>query len=180
MANFDIAHKLTHGSEGGEVDHPDDRGGHTIFGVTEKTFKHWCKVHSPDGFISPETFKDITPAMAKTIGRDMFWNLVHGNDFKSQKVANELYDMSFNHGPGRAGKILQKSINKFHRALDRPKLKVDGKIGPMTIGAVNKISRKYDTQFFNCLNVQRGIFFDWIVMVRPSQWKFYIGWMLRC
>lgn len=180
MADYNIAHKLTHGAEGGEVDHPDDRGGHTIFGVTEKTFKYWCKHFGNNGSIQPKEFNKITPAVAKIVGYDMFWNTVRCTELKSQKVANELYDMSFNHGPGRAGKILQKAINKFHRALDRPKLKVDGKIGPVTIGAVNRITGKYNTQFFNCINGQRFVFFCWLVVIRPSQWKFFIGWMLRC
>ena len=64
MAIYENAHRLTHGMEGGEVDDPIDRGGHTIYGVTKKTFKRYKKATGYKG-----DFSELTPEMAREIGK---------------------------------------------------------------------------------------------------------------
>lgn len=178
MANYSIAFEGTHRLEGGEVNDPDDRGGHTIYGVTKKVFLEYCKKY---GF--PGSFVNLTPERAKIIGKVMFWDKIQGDDFHSQIVANEVYDSIFNHGLRGGVKLLQKSINVFYhspRYKGKIKLKKDGIMGDKTRNAVNEITRRYEIQFFKCINGERYVKFKLICLFRPSQWKYFIGWCMRC
>lgn len=177
MANHDIAHQLTHGMEGKEVNDPVDRGGHTIYGITKKVFKSYSKSYG-----WPGKFVDITPKKAKQIGKIMYWDKIRGDYFHSQCVADEVYDSAFHHGVRGGGKLLQRSINVFYHTPQykgKKKLKVDGIIGDKTIAAINEITRRYEIQFYKCINGERYVKLKRFAWLFPKQMKYFIGWCMR-
>lgn len=170
MAKFEPAFTRTHKIEGGYSNHPDDRGGATRYGITEAVARKW-------GYKGDMSHLPVS--LAKKIAFNDYWKAVRGGSFNSQLIANEVYDTAFNSGPGTAVKLLQKAVNEFHECLNRNKIKVDGRIGPKTLGAVNVICQRYEVQFNRCLNGEQYRRFKWIKSIRPSQKSFFIGWMLR-
>jgi len=149
-------------SEGGYVDHPDDPGGPTNKGVTQRVYTAWLKNHGKPNknvrFISKEE------ADAIFVGQyfDPVWfnKLPHGLDYA-------MADYSVNSGASRAIKDLQRTLNDLDQNVA-----VDGVMGNMTLAAVN------DTDTVQLLHklVERRMAF----LKRLRHWKtFGKGWSRR-
>ena len=123
MSDFDRALPIILEAEGGYVDDPDDPGGATNKGITQKTYDSWREsIGKPSAAV-----KYITNDEVRDIYRREYWqgsqadaltwpaNLVH-------------FDGAVNHGAYNAARILQ-------RALD---VRDDGNIGPVTMAAIRE------------------------------------------
>ncbi len=119
--NFDraLAEVLKH--EGGFVNHPDDPGGATNRGITIAVYRKWI---DKDG--TANDLKKISTAVVAHIYRKHYWNAVRGDDLPPG-VDYAVFDFAVNSGVSRASKFLQAIL----------KVPQDGKIGPVTIAAVN-------------------------------------------
>ena len=143
--------------EGGYVDDPDDKGGKTKFGITEKRY--------PGLDIGM-----ITERYAKDLYKRDFWD-----KYKIEKLPVTVqawaFDMYVNHNPKAVALVLQRSVNsKAGFAF----LKVDGKLGEKTrIGL-----RKY-TPEASRIAAFRMQYYNRIVETNPSQVKFLHGWFNR-
>ena len=117
------------GKEGGYVDHPDDKGGPTKWGITQNT----ARAHGYRG-----DMRDLTREQALEILEADYW---YGPRFDqiatlSPDIAAELCDTGVNMGPTVASKMLQRWLNVFNlRGKLYPDLDADGRIGPRTINA---------------------------------------------
>lgn len=109
------------GHEGGYVDHKDDPGGATKFGITHKTLAAWRGVKS----VTKAQVKALTKSEATNIYQANYWNVVRGDDLPAG-VDYAVFDFAINSGPARAAKFLQKIVD----------VKQDGVIGSITLGAV--------------------------------------------
>ena len=111
--------------EGGESNHAADPGGRTRFGIAERYFPDVWKM--PGG-----------PTLPAALGIywTSFWLPLKADEINHTALRNKLFDMAINFGQGRAVRFLQESINLLRRG-DAP-LTVDGRIGPVTIKAVNE------------------------------------------
>jgi lysozyme family protein len=116
MSDFDRAFAKVIGHEGGYVNHPADPGGETKFGITKRTY--------PDVDI-----RNLTLDGAKAIYKRDFWDKVRGDDLR-WPVSFNAFDGAVNSGVSQSAKWLQ-------RAAGLTGDRVDGKIGPVTLGAVN-------------------------------------------
>jgi lysozyme family protein len=76
--------------------------------------------------------------------------------------------MAVNMGGGRAIKILQEACN----SKNAKKIDVDGGIGPATIRAASNVEP------FR-LRAYRVMFYAELVMKKPSQERFWVGWFKR-
>lgn len=85
--------------EGGYVNHPDDRGGPTAFGITQETLAAWR-----GRAVSPFQVSVLTEAEAREIYRANYFRGLEG--VTDPKVLEFLFDYSVNSGPGRAVKAL--------------------------------------------------------------------------
>lgn len=125
MDIYDIAEEILH-REGGFVNDPDDLGGPTNFGVTLKTLK------TIRGSASIEDVKNLTENEAEEIYIEYYFFKPKINKLEDALHA-PVFDMQVNSGRN-AIKILQRITNKFGY-----RLKVDGYLGPKSIGVINEL-----------------------------------------
>lgn len=118
MAEFYRAYKKLEVAEGGYVNDPDDAGGETYKGVSRKANSYWIGWTMIDDIKKhhPTTFKSIikgTPQVEKAVQdlyKKNYWDCFELDDFKNQKVAEELFDMCVNAGKKAAVKVAQTVI----------------------------------------------------------------------
>lgn len=124
MTTFDRAVAIVLRQEGGYVDHPDDPGGETNFGISKRRY--------PD-----EDIKRLTRERAIELYRRDYW--VPGQcERLPERIAIAYFDACVNHGveggsaeiPG-APRLLQRAVRHF-----RPDVVEDGDVGPITERAV--------------------------------------------
>ena len=125
--------------EGGYVNHPDDPGGETNYGITKATAKQY-------GYNG--AMKDLPKDLAKQIYKD--WYITKPKLDKilelSPAIGHKVIDAGVNAGVGRSIKWLQHSLNVLSRnGKDYPKISEDGSIGTQTITAMQNVQRKRGT-----------------------------------
>lgn len=161
--------------EAGYVDHPDDRGGPTRFGVTEKVARAY-------GYTGP--MQDLPEPLARKILTDLYW-FKPGFDkvaVHSVPVAIELCDTGVNMGQPTAIKMLQRCLNALNQRGEHwSDVSVDGQIGSATIDALARFMARRGPQgetvllkALNCLQCARYIE---IAEKNPSQEAFVYGWI---
>ena len=171
LTEFDDIIKVVLKHEGGYVDDPDDRGGATNWGVTQKVYEAYVGYSC-----EKEEIKNMNQEIAEEIYFKNFWK-----PSKAWKLSPEIrqtyFDMCVNHGQGGAVKILQQACNNKRRPDNQ--IAVDGGIGPNTIRAAANLK---DWE----LRVERSGFY-WNLVYdgakytkRTSQVKFIRGWIRRC
>tara|TARA_R110002020_G_scaffold469193_1_gene693996 strand:- start:328 stop:798 length:471 start_codon:yes stop_codon:yes gene_type:complete len=151
--DFDDIIKDVLSKEGGYVNHPNDPGGETNYGIAKRSH--------PD-----EDIKNLTKKRATEIYKKSYWN-----PSKASSVPRSMrwtyFDMVVNMGQRRAVKILQEACNS--KGL---KLVVDGLIGRKTIAASKKIDNSR-------LKVYRIIFYTDLIRRKPKLSDFIVGWIRR-
>ena len=161
MSSFEKALEHVLEVEGGYVDHPKDPGGATNMGITRKTLSEWR-----GATVSKEDVRGLTREEAAKIYRARYWDAVRGDELPPA-VAFLMMDVAVNSGPTRAVKTVQKALSALGQGL-----RIDGKIGPKTLAAINAapIDRLID-EFV----VRRGIFYA----TRELFGVFGLGWARR-
>jgi lysozyme family protein len=117
-----LASVLVH--EGGYVNHPKDPGGATNKGVTQRVYDDW-RVNRG---LAPRSVKHIQTNEIEEIYRKQYWDAVKGDQLPAG-VDYCVFDLAVNSGTNRAARFLQRAAGVFE----------DGKIGPVTLAAVNMI-----------------------------------------
>jgi lysozyme family protein len=112
-----LSHVLAH--EGGYVDHPDDPGGATHFGVTLATLQAWR-----GRAVTKADVRALTKAEAGEIYKARYWDACRCDELPGP-VAFIVFDAAVNHGVSRAVRILQEALGVV----------ADGRIGPETLRA---------------------------------------------
>ncbi|MCH8520818.1 glycosyl hydrolase 108 family protein [Glycocaulis sp.] len=105
--------------EGGYVDHPDDPGGATNFGITLATLQGWR-----GRAVTKADVKALTKAEAGEIYKARYWDQCRCDELP-EGVDAIVFDAAVNHGAGRAARLLQEALG----------VGVDEIIGPITMGA---------------------------------------------
>lgn len=108
-------------SEGGYVDHPDDPGGATDRGITQRTFDAWNKRQGKP----KRSVRGISKTEADRIVEFQYLDAVRA-DVLPSGLDYAVSDYAVNSGPGRAVKDLQRVLG----------VQVDGIIGLHTLEAV--------------------------------------------
>lgn len=117
--------------EGGYVDNPSDKGGPTCFGITEA-------VARANGYSGP--MRQLPRSEAVSIYRRLYWLRPRLDEIerRSARIAAELFDTGVNMGPAVAVTFLQRALTALNRnAGDYPDLTPDGRIGPVTLAALD-------------------------------------------
>ena len=159
MSGFTRALPVILRAEGGYVDDPDDRGGATNFGVTQKVYDAYRVEHR----LGKVSVRDITTEEVEAVYHVRYW-LKGKCDALPWPASLAQFDATVNHGPRNAAKLLQRAVGATP----------DGKIGAKTLAAVAASSGLANTLLWG-----RVRFYLKIVKVRPSQIKFLRGWLLR-
>lgn len=167
MSVFEDALKHLIDDEGEKfVDDPDDSGGPTKFGITQKAYSQFL------GYpVTREMMQALTLDDAKPFYRHEFWTPLSCGRIKDPAVAIALLDCAVLYGITEAGIMTQQALN-----LEGALLRVDGSIGERTIEWLNKASR-----FDFLKNLQRFILrrIDHLVKVNPKNEKYRAGWENR-
>jgi len=163
--------------EGGYVDHPNDRGGPTNWGITEVVARAW-------GYNG--RMQDMPRSVAKSIYLDRYWFVPRFDKVNeySASVAEELLDTGVNMGPRKAAMMLQRALNVLNlQAKTYPDQEVDGAIGNMTIGALRAYlghrGKDGHLVLVRLLNCQQGVRYMDIAEANPTQEDFMHGWALH-
>ncbi len=139
--------------EGGFVDHPDDPGGKTKYGIAQRSHPK-------------EDIENLSKERAQEIYYEDYW-VPSKAPFLPHSMQETFFDMVVNMGQRRAVKILQKACNSKKCGL-----KVDGRIGKLTIAAAKKIDSSR-------LKVFRILFYTDLVRRKSSLKTFIVGWIRR-
>ena len=161
--------------EGPESDDTGDKGGYTVWGVSER----WARdIHLDldlDGQTTRADVALVTPAIAKTLFYNAFLVAPRLNRLP-ELIQPAMLQFAVNCGAPRAVIELQDTLNIHHGS---PRLVADGVIGPATIAAANQLAASMGNQLINAiLGVQLG-WYDEIVHCHPDQVKFLKGWRNR-
>ena len=153
LKTFDDIIEVVLHHEGGYVNDPKDPGGETNFGIAKRSH--------PDVDI-----KNLTKDGAKEIYYRDYW-MKNRVPQIPDNLKHIYFDMCVNQGRGRAVKILQQTANA--KGAD---LKVDGGLGPKTIGALNDVE-------LDRVRAYRIKYYADLVTRKPDLEKFYFGWFRR-
>ena len=150
MFNQAIETILKH--EGGFVDHPNDPGGRTNFGISQRAY--------PDIDI-----KNLTREQAKEIYKKDYWNPLKLYLLDNANICLDIFDVAVNSGRSRAVKMAQKLAG----------VEEDGGMGPDTAKAINN----YKGDFVKDYKHARRIFYEHLVSKDPKYKAFIKGWLKR-
>lgn len=127
--NFERAFEALLKREGDFADHPDDPGGATRYGITERV----ARSHGYRG-----DMRDLPIELAKRIARAEYWDAVRADELPDA-VRFDVFDGAYHASPKQAIKWLQRAGG----------VKADGDLGPKTLLAVrladpHLLSRRYN------------------------------------
>lgn len=122
---FDDAFKRLIGHEGALSDDPNDPGGLTKYGISQRSYPN-------------VDIKALTLDEAKSIYKRDYWNAVQ-MEHLPEGIRFDLFDMAVNSGVSQAVKTLQRAVGAGE----------DGKLGPVTIAAVRDFSEAQVVARFN-------------------------------
>lgn len=161
--------------EGGFVDHPDDKGGATRFGITEAVARE-------NGYAGHMT--ELPLQLAEKIYFNEYY-IKPGFDrvaLLSPAVAYELTDTGVNMGQGRAAEFLQRCLNVFNGNGEfYPELIIDGNIGNKTISALSRYFKSRsgfgESVLLKALNGLQCARYIELCEARSKNKTFVFGWI---
>lgn len=147
-------------NEGGFVDDPNDHGGTTYMGITLNTLCDFLNVPC-----TVEDLKNLDMETIRNIYRT-YWDHLELDKVKDTHLAYLLFDQAVNRGVRRVAERIQRIVGT----------KVDGKIGPITLAAINAM-KPY--KIFSAFIKESQLSYARIVANDPTQAKFLVGWLTR-
>lgn len=163
--------------EGGFSDHPADKGGATMYGITES-------VARANGFTG--RMQDMPVEFARQVYQKRYWSGPRFDDIGelSPVIATELLDTGINMGPAVASTFLQRALNALNQQGKLyPDLKADGAIGPATLGALKSLLLIRGTNgaevVLRLINAQQAVRYLELAERNPTQEAFLYGWILN-
>jgi lysozyme family protein len=157
--NFEAALKFVLGEEGGFSNNPNDGGGVTMAGVTQKAYDSFRRRH---GYTAKAVTKS-TAAERKQLYFEDYWKPA-GCELLHIPLDILHFDSAVNHGPATAIKLLQRAANVTD----------DGIFGHRTAAAVGAAPCLFDRYL-----IERYQFYGEIINNDRSQLTFICGWMNR-
>ena len=155
-------------TEGGYVNHPNDKGGPTKYGITQRTLSNWRRQEA--------TIEDV-----KNLTKDEVFEIYYRRYYLAPNIITLpdalqpiITDMAVNHGPKKAIELLQEVIKACGLTIGR-----DGICGPKTVKAAQELWRLIGNDMINKIVNRRLAFYDAIVKANTSQKVFLAGWRNR-
>lgn len=139
--NYDRCLTMLLKHEGGYVNDPNDAGGRTNLGVTQKVYENWVERDVTEQEMRDLTVEDVAP-----IYKNNYWDRGKCDDLPSG-VDWCIFDWGVNSGMSRSAKALQRIVG----------VEADGGIGPMTLQAVNNF---YPLEIITKMHLSRQHFYE--------------------
>ena len=143
----DIAHAIVE-REGGYVDHPNDPGGATKYGVTIHTMRQLGLDLDRDGDVDKADVRSLTLSQAVDIFKRHYFDKPRISMLPDILHAT-VFDMQVNAG-GNAVKILQRLLREMGKAVS-----VDGAIGPQTAAAAHEAAEQGAQELYDAYGIAR-------------------------
>jgi lysozyme family protein len=158
---FITAHQSIEKWEGGFSNDPDDPGGATNYGITQKALAAW-RGHP----VTVDDVRNLSRDEARRIFYARYWQPMRLDDMPFP-AALMTYNCGVNSGPGRGSVFLQRALNRQGANLAE-----DGDIGSMTVAAASSANQATLVRDYSAIYEQfyRGL---------STWWKFGKGWMNR-
>ena len=146
------------------MDHPNDPGGETNFGIT----KRFARAKGYKG-----SMRELSLELAAKWYRESLWDRYRLDEVArySVDVAAYLFDMSVNHGQWT--RIAQNAVNSFVETV------VDGVWGPKTHAAFVDAAQIHGARFLKELRFARKAYYDYLIRKNPKLKVFKRGWDRR-
>ena len=145
--------------EGGFSNHPQDRGGRTQNGVTQRLYDVWRTTTG-----QPKRSVDLIEEDEKQrLAYDEFWTPCNCEALP-EPLSHCVFDMAFNSGAWNAKLTLQRAL----------RVRADGVIGPVTVQTAKK-TPDAALEFLK----RRGAYIQEVILTRPDQVVFLEGWVTR-
>jgi len=172
MSHFDTAIKKVLKHEGGYVDHKNDGGMATKYGISLRFIRqsNTDLDLDGDGDIDADDIKKLTVEKAEEIYREKFWNPYNYDIIKDPDVATKIFDITVNAGPRQSHKLVQRACNRKNSELD-----VDGLLGTQSLRSINQIGKELLPEI---CKVQAD-FYKSLVEKKPELEVFLKGWLRR-
>ena len=152
MADSKISIQKTLVNEGGYVDNPNDSGGPTKYGITQRD-------------LPGEDIENLTPERATAYYLENYWKTFY-SQIDSQAVADKLFDLGVLFGVGEAIKMAQTVL----------KITADGVFGLISLAALNEAEPISFIRAFKTVFVSHAI---GIANAKPQDREFLAGWIKR-
>ena len=174
------------GVEGGFVDNPDDKGGPTIYGITQTTAGEWRSLwakYNWDG-----NMRTMPKDLAYEIYDKGWWQKLYLDQVfaHSAPLAERMFDFAINAGRGNCGRCFQMILNVLNKQQSLwPDLVIDGNVGPGTMKAFDAFMRTNakDAHAVHKLTMMLFSAQNWhyvlISLDRERNETFTNGWMNR-
>ena len=162
-------------TEGHYSNDPNDSGGETAWGVTERRARKF-------GYTGP--MKDMPRSIAEAMYEQENWydpGLYDVSVF-SPLIARELFDTGINCGVPRACEFFQIALNALNRqGKDFADIAEDGDIGPATLQALKAYLRlrgvRGERVMLKALNCLQGAHYINLSRARQKDETFVFGWL---
>jgi lysozyme family protein len=161
--------------EGGYVNNAADRGGPTIYGITQETARS-------TGYAG--NMRDFPRSAAVAIYRLRYWDKPGFGEVakRAPRVAAELFDTGVNMGVSVASRFLQRALTALNRGgKDYADLHPDGEIGGVTIAALvaymNVRGALAEVVLLKALDCLQGNRYIELAEANLSQEAFLFGWL---
>lgn len=157
--------------EGGFVDHPNDPGGATAYGISLRWLRQlgdlkWSDIDG-DGDVDADDIKSISQDRATELYYRHFWTPAKCEAIKDHAIAKKVFDMGVNMGNRQAWKLVQRACGG---------LVVDGIVGTRTLGRVNTLCS--EKLLLAIQNTQRAFYLK-LAERKPRLRVFLRGWINR-
>ena len=119
---FEVCFERLLEKEGGFSDHPDDHGGPTKMGITQRTLASWR-----NRAVTAQDVERLEREEACEIYRANYWNVMRCDDLP-KGVDLVVFDFGVNAGPAASARLLQRAAGA----------EPDGAIGALTLRAVRQ------------------------------------------
>lgn len=153
-------------NEGGFSNHRADRGGATMFGITQGTLSKWRGKS-----VTISDVMSLTQAEAKEIYREWYWRVLKCDEIHSTSVAIALFDIGVVCGPAASSRLAERVCD--HREKDSSESVARGR---SLTERINQVDPDTFIREFAALVEAR---FLYLVKLRPSQKVFERGWRKR-
>ncbi len=156
MADFDKAIVKTLAHEGGAkfTDDPDDPGGATKYGISQRAYPNL-------------DIRNLTEQQAREIYKRDYWDRVRGDDIESQAIAENIFDTAVNMGVRTASRLAQLALGI------EP---ADGIIGSQSLKVINDSDEALFIANYTLAKIAR---YAAICNRNRSQRKYLLGWINR-
>ena len=167
MADFNLYFPQEQNLEGTvfECD-PNDSGGATKVGLTVDDLREYGLDCNQDNHIDAEDVKLMIIPQAGLVLKKIYWDYFQADSINNQKLAEFIVDSGLNQGRVLITKYLQTILG----------IEVDGQIGKQTISSINNSNPVHTYLSLCSLRLKR---YSDIVIARPSQRRYFKGWVNR-